>query len=130
MVLYDAHSIRSRIPRLFDGKLPQFNIGTNFGASCSPELTSRVAKVTRKSSYDTVVDGRFRGGWTTRTHGQPAEGRHAIQMELAMGGYCDEPATPTPENWPPVYDPARAAPLAALLEHILRECLAFARSAE
>src|ERR1700734_1555095 len=38
VALFDAHSIRSVIPRLFDGALPMFNLGTNSGASCSPEL--------------------------------------------------------------------------------------------
>lgn len=122
VVLYDAHSIRSRIPRLFDGELPQFNIGTNSGASCAPELASAVASCCGSS---TVVDGRFKGGWTTRHYGRPDDGVHAIQMELAMRGYMDEPADVMPDNWP--------APLAAdpailpTLRAVLTACLDFAK---
>ena len=76
--------------------------------------------------YHYEYDSGREGDWM-RTGFSPRKAKHSLYL---MGGYCDEPATPTPENWPPVYDPARAAPLAALLEHILRECLAFARSAE
>lgn len=41
-LLYDCHSIRSVVPRLFDGVLPVFNIGTNSGASCAPEIEAAV----------------------------------------------------------------------------------------
>lgn len=127
VVLYDAHSIRSRIPRLFEGELPQFNIGANRGTTCDPALTAAVAHVCAASGHSHVVDGRFRGGWTTRHYGDPKNGVHAIQMELAMRGYLDEPAAPGPENWPPRYDPARAAPLIAILREVIASCLSFAR---
>ena len=65
VVLYDAHSIRSRIPRLFDGELPHFNIGSNSGRACDPALTAAVAAICADSGRDHVVDGRFKGGWTT-----------------------------------------------------------------
>ncbi|HWK35586.1 N-formylglutamate deformylase [Sphingomonas sp.] len=124
VVLYDAHSIRSHIPRLFDGTLPQFNIGTNGDASCDPALTAAVAAA---AGPDQVVNGRFKGGWTTRHYGRPGDGIHAIQMELAIRGYMDEPDVPDEANWPPAFDPARAAPLTAVLADVLAACLAFAR---
>ena len=127
VVLYDAHSIRSRIPRLFAGELPQFNIGVNGGATCDPALTEAVAAVCAASGHSHVVDGRFRGGWTTRHYGDPANGVHAIQMELAMRGYMDEPESPGPDNWPPPFGPARAAPLIATLRAVIARCLSFAR---
>lgn len=127
VVLYDAHSIRSRIPRLFEGELPQFNIGTNGGATCDPALTQAVAAVCAASGHSHVVDGRFRGGWTTRHYGDPANGVHAIQMELAMRGYLSESATPGPDNWPPPFGPVRAAPLIATLREVIARCLSFAR---
>jgi formiminoglutamase len=74
-----------------------------------------------------VVDGRFRGGWTTRHYGRPEQGVHAIQMELAMRGYLHEPTERTEANWPPPLDPAHAAPLTATLTAILKACLAFTR---
>lgn len=125
IVLYDAHSIRSHIPRLFDGELPQFNIGTNGGATCAPALATAVERQCAASGLGHVLDGRFRGGWTTRHHAAPDAGVHAIQMELAIRGYMDEPAEPTPANWPSPYDPARTAPVAATLSGILKACLAF-----
>lgn len=131
VVLYDAHSIRSHVPRLFDGELPQFNVGTNGNATCSPDLTEDVVDAIAHYGADAwslVVNGRFKGGWTTRHYGRPEHGVHAIQMELAIRGYMDEPELPSPDNWPPRYDPARAAPLAATLSDILKACLAFAQA--
>lgn len=128
VVLYDAHSIRSRIPRLFDGDLPNFNIGTNGGATCDARLTNAVEAACKVEGFTRVVDGRFKGGWTTRRYGRPDQGVHAIQMELAIRGYMDEPASPSPETWPPPYDAARAAPLGEILSPVLKACLAFARS--
>lgn len=126
VVLYDCHSIRSRIPRLFDGELPQFNIGANGGATCDPALVSAVASICAASGRPHVVDGRFRGGWTTRHHACPGDGVHAIQMELACRGYLDEPVGPvTPGNWPPFFDPRRAELLRTLLESVLTACIAF-----
>lgn len=127
VVLYDAHSIRSRVPRLFDGELPQFNIGTNGGMSCAPQLAQRVAAICRDSGHSLVLDGRFKGGWTTRHYGRPERGIHAIQMELAQRGYMAEPDEPTENNWPSPIDsePAIAAPLRA----ILLACIAFAKGA-
>lgn len=125
VVLYDAHSIRSRIPRLFDGELPEFNIGTNGGAACAPALTAAVDAACAVSGRSRVIDGRFKGGWITRNYGQPTRGVHAIQMELACRGYIDEPSAPTPENWPTPFHPARAAPLQAALSTVLEACLAF-----
>jgi formiminoglutamase len=125
IVLYDAHSIRSHIPRLFGGELPQFNIGTFSGASCDPALAAMVEAECAASGLSHVRDGRFKGGWTTRHYGRPMEGIHAIQMELAMRGYMAEPDTPSPANWPTPFDPD-AAPVRPVLIRILQACLAFA----
>ena len=128
LVVYDAHSIRSHIPHLFDGELPQFNIGTNAGTSCAPALADAVERACRASSLPTVRDGRFKGGWSTRHHAAPADGVHAIQMELACCGYIDEPAVPTPDNWPTPWAADRAAPLQAVLRDVLAACLDFAKT--
>jgi formiminoglutamase len=126
VVLYEAHSIRSLVPRLFDGQLPQFNIGTNDGQTCDPALTAAVEAACDASGLSRVTNGRFKGGWTTRRYGQPAQGVHAIQMELACRGYMDEPA-PTPDTWPAPYRPDQAAPMRAVLTDVLSACIAFAR---
>lgn len=128
VVLYDAHSIRSRIPRLFDGELPNFNIGTNDGKACAPALAERVAQACRSDRFSHVVDGRFKGGWTTRHHGDPAHGIHAIQMETAIRTYCDEPDAPDEASWPPPYDPRRAADAAGVLANVLTASIEFAKA--
>ncbi len=128
VVLYDAHSIRSRVPRLFDGELPHLNIGTHRGASCDGELASAVATVCAQSSFEWVRDGRFVGGWTTRHYGRPQAGIHALQMELACRGYLDEPQRLSEDNWPPAYEPARASELRRLLRRVLHSCIDFAQS--
>jgi len=90
-VLYDCHSIQSKLPFLFDGKLPNFNIGTNDGVTCSPELEQVVKKTCEESTeYTCVLNGRFKGGWTTRHYGQPLHRVHAIQMELTQSSYMEE----------------------------------------
>ena len=128
VVLYDAHSIRSRVPRLFTGELPQLNIGTNSGASCDETLTRAMEGVCEGSGFSGVTDGRFRGGWTTRHYGCPSRGVHAVQMELACRGYLDEPDVLGQDNWPPEYDAARAEPQRTLLAQVLRACIDFAHS--
>jgi formiminoglutamase len=127
IVLFDAHSIRSRIPRLFDGELPHLNVGTNSGAACAPHLAAAVHEICARSGFSHVVDGRFRGGYTTRHYGAPDRGVHAIQLELAMRGYLEEPHTLSPDNWPTPYDPERAGLLRPVLERILTACIRFAR---
>lgn len=127
VVLYDCHSIRSVIPRLFAGELPQFNIGTNRGASCDPALTTAVKQHCDASARSVVVDGRFTGGYITRHYGAPAAGVHAIQMELACRGYIDEPiGAVTEANWPAPYREHEAGQMTAWLETILAACIAFA----
>jgi formiminoglutamase len=129
VVLYEAHSIRSSIPRLFDGELPNFNVGTNSGASCGPGLIRAVEAACDVLPFSRVTDGRFKGGWTTRRYGQPARGVHAIQMELACRGYMDEPpGAPTPGAWPTPYSETRAQPMRAVVTEALKACLAFARA--
>jgi N-formylglutamate deformylase len=129
VVLYEAHSIRSAIPRLFDGELPQFNLGTNGGTSCHPALTAAVEAACDATRWTRITNGRFKGGWTTRRYGDPKGGVHAIQMELACRGYMDEPFTePTPENWPPAWRADRAQPMAEALTDVLKACLTFAKT--
>ncbi|HEX2656482.1 MAG TPA: N-formylglutamate deformylase [Xanthobacteraceae bacterium] len=128
VVLYDCHSIRSIIPRLFEGELPNFNIGTNSGASCNPALTAAVEAVCDATKFSRVTNGRFTGGWITRRHGNPKNGVHAIQMELACRGYMHEPLGPvTQEQWPSPYSADDAKPMREALIKILQSCLNFAR---
>ena len=90
-VLWDGHSIRSRVPMLFEGRLPDFNLGTADGASCSSELQWRLTNVLEaQRRYDFVVNGRFKGGHITRHYGHPADGVQAVQLELAQCQYMDE----------------------------------------
>ena len=128
VVLYDCHSIRSVIPRLFEGTLPTFNIGTNSGAACAPALAEAVAAACAASGMGHVVNGRFKGGYITRAYGKPDKGVHAIQMELACRSYLPEPSgTPDSTNWPPAFDPAYAAPVRATLREVLVACSRFSK---
>jgi N-formylglutamate deformylase len=119
-LLYDCHSIRSVIPRLFPGRLPVFNIGVNGGKSCAAPLVRAVgAACGGDREHDFVVDGRFTGGWITRHYGDPASGVHALQMELAQRAYMME----TP---PWTYDEAKAERLRNTLRRALAEYVAAA----
>jgi N-formylglutamate amidohydrolase len=86
-LLWDAHSIRSEVPGLFEGVLPCLNLGTNDGVSCDELLERAVVEAAVESPYSTVLNGRFKGGYITRNYGQPAKGFHAIQLELAQCSY-------------------------------------------
>ncbi len=112
-VLYDCHSIRSTIPFLFDGVLPDMNLGTNNGTTCAPEIEAAAHEFAASSPYSTVLNGRFKGGWTTRHYGRPAEWLHAIQMELAQSTYL------TTERPPWSYDDRKADRLRRWLFDIL-----------
>lgn len=89
-VLLDAHSIRGTVPRLFAGRLPDFNLGTADGRSCAPEIGVRSAEILGSAAgYSTILNGKFKGGHITRHYGDPARGRHAIQLELVQETYMD-----------------------------------------
>jgi N-formylglutamate amidohydrolase len=90
VLLWDAHSIAGEVPRLFEGVLPDLNIGSNGGVSCAPEVSATVLAVAERSRYSTVLDGRFKGGYITRQYGDPAAGVHAVQLEIAQRSYMDE----------------------------------------
>jgi formiminoglutamase len=94
VLLYDCHSIKSVIPRLFEGPLPLMNLGTNSGAACAPAIQAECARVMAASGLSHVVNGRFKGGWITRHYGRPAEQVHALQMELSLNGYLETEAPP------------------------------------
>lgn len=129
VVVYDAHSIRSHVPHLFEGELPVFNIGTNSGKSCAAELSAAVQAIAAASGLPTVANGRFKGGYITRSSGRPENGVHAIQMELAMRAYLREPTVIREDNWPPPFDLEFAGPARAVLRRILNACIDFARDA-
>lgn len=113
-ILYDCHSIRSHIPHLFDGKLPDFNIGTFNGMSCSDIIANTVEEICAAApEYTHVLNGRFKGGWTTRNYGDPENNVHAIQMELAQSTYMQEI-----EPW--TYLPDIADEIRPYLQEILR----------
>ncbi|OKH86883.1 N-formylglutamate deformylase [Thalassospira sp. TSL5-1] len=114
-VLYDCHSIRSHIPFLFDGKLPDFNIGTDSGTTCDPRIEQAVVTVCENAAgFTSVLNGRFRGGWTTRHYANPAQNIHTVQMELAQSTHLAR------EEPPFEYDETVAAPLRAHLKDILQ----------
>ena len=121
VVLWDGHSIKSRVPMFFEGKLPDFNLGTVGGASCSPELQTRLTDVLRERAvgsdghYSHVVNGRFKGGYITRHYGRPEGGVEAVQLELAQYTYMDEDSFE--------YLPERAEPVQGTIGALLRTCV-------
>ena len=119
-LLFDAHSIRSEVPRFFTGQLPDLNIGTASGQSCAPSLLRGVEAVLRaQSKLSWVCNARFKGGHITRAYGCPLENIQAIQLEIAQKTYMNEA--------PPFeYLPERAALLKPLLRHLLSAMLAWA----
>ena len=114
VVLLDGHSIRSTLPWLFEGKLPDLNLGTASGTSCATSLRDALQQVLQSQRHFTqVVDGRFKGGHITRSFGQPARGRHAVQLEMCWSTYmAEEP--------PYGIDPSRADLLAPLLRALVQ----------
>jgi N-formylglutamate deformylase len=116
-ILFDGHSIRSELPWLFEGRLPELNLGTAAGASCAPSLRAALADVLeRRREFTHVVDGRFKGGYITRHYGRPADGVHAVQMEMCWRCYLDEAD-------PAAWDAARAARAQALLRELVQAML-------
>ncbi len=121
-LLFDAHSIRSRVPRFFDGRLPDLNVGTAGGVSAAPELIRRVMAVASDATpYGAALDGRFKGGYITRAYGHPAERVHALQLELAQLNYMDE-------DPPFAYRPELAERLQPVLKALLQAILGWARA--
>lgn len=115
-ILYDCHSIRSNIPFLFDGVLPDFNIGTNNLTTCAPEIQQVVENIcSNLDDYTSVTNGRFKGGWTTRHYGKQEQGFHAVQMELAQSTHLMS------EKLPYAYHQEKAQHLRATLKEILKE---------
>lgn len=120
-LLFDAHSIASRIPRLFEGMLPDLNLGTHGGRSCDALIEEHlVARMASQQQYSWVVNGRFKGGYITRAYGNPAQGVHAVQLELAQRNYMDEQ--------PPFgYREERANALRPLLEQLISAMMSSAQ---
>jgi formiminoglutamase len=113
-ILFDCHSIRSKLPFLFEGVLPDFNIGTNNGMTCADKIEAAVGQICAEASNHTsIVNGRFKGGWTTRHYGRPQDNWHAIQMELAQSTYLSRETAP----W--AYDVIKAEKLRIHLKKIL-----------
>jgi N-formylglutamate deformylase len=120
-LLWDGHSIQSVLPWLFEGKLPDLNLGTAGGASCAPGLREALARVlASQPGYTHVVDGRFKGGYITRHYGKPGDGVHAVQLEMCFSCYMAQESPP----W--TIDSQRAATLQPVLRALLQAALDWA----
>ena len=121
-MLYDAHSIASEVPRLFDNILPDLNIGTVHGSSFDEELSNRVMAACANAPFQSVLNSRFVGGYITRHYGDPKNNVHAVQMEQTQKNYLDG------EIWPIHYNPDKAAKLQSTLRAILIEMLEWGKT--
>jgi len=122
VVLWDAHSIRSVLPRFFEGKLPDLNLGTAGGESCDLSLADTLLNICKvEKTYTAVLNGRFKGGYITRAYGRPADGVHAVQLEMAQCTYMQE-------TKPFDYRSDQAAEIQPQLQTLLQACLDFART--
>ena len=118
-IVLDAHSIRSQVPRFFDGRLPDLNLGTADGRSCDPRLQKVAFDVLSAApGFSAVCNGRFKGGYVTRHYGRPQDGIHALQLEIAQACYMDEGPP-----WP--WNPVRAQPLLNVLRRFVDALLAW-----
>lgn len=118
-LLWDAHSVASEVPGLFQGVLPEFNFGSRDNAACPRDVAQALLDVvTRDAKYDAVLDGRFKGGYITLHYGQPAQKIYAIQLELAQRAYLDEGA---PRDWDAARAQGAASVIAQLLERYVEE---------
>ncbi|MGJ8527302.1 N-formylglutamate deformylase [Maritalea sp.] len=124
VVLYDCHSIRSELPFLFEGTLPDLNLGTNDGKTCAKIIQTEAKRICANSGFSTVLNGRFKGGWTTRYYADPENGQHAFQMETAQSAYL------TNEHAPWTYDQAKADKLRPTLKSILEMMNNFALTSD
>jgi N-formylglutamate deformylase len=116
-LLLDGHSIRSELPWLFSGRLPDLNLGTADGAACAPALRAALMRMLEaQRAFSAVADGRFKGGYITRHYGRPLEGVHAVQLEMCWSCYMAE----TPPYRP---DPVRCARLAPVLHSLVQHLL-------
>ncbi len=131
VVVYDCHSIRSAVPRLFPGLLPHVNIGTFDGASCAPALLAAIERACKPGDFAQVTNGRFKGGFITRSCGRPEAGVHAVQMELACRAYLAEVVGPVTEDvWPATFESGRADGVRNVLRAVFAACLSFALNAD
>jgi N-formylglutamate deformylase len=129
-LLWDAHSIRSRIPWLFEGKLPDLNIGTASGASADASIADAVTGAVVDAMTDGgvaapgvthVLNGRFKGGYITRHYGAPQDHVHAVQLEKCQSLYMQE-------ETPFAYDAHKAAQIQPLLQRMVANALAACRA--
>ncbi len=123
-LLWDCHSIKSEIPRLFEGTLPTLNLGTNSGESCAPGVERAAVAAMAGQPFTQILNGRFKGGWITRHYGRPFAGVHALQMEIALSAYLTEEAAP----W--AFDATKAASLQTALSAIIEAALGAAAALE
>jgi N-formylglutamate deformylase len=116
VVLWEGHSIRGRVPMLFEGRLPDFNLGTADGASCDAALQARLVECLQaQSRYSVAVNGRFKGGYITRHYGRPDAGVQAVQLELVQLNYMDEASF--------AYEASQASQVQALIGQLLHACV-------
>ena len=90
VILWDAHSIESVLPTLFEGRLPDLNLGTFDNKACDKDIAEATFAAAQTTGFNAVLNARFKGGYITRHYGAPKKGINAIQLEMAQTIYMDE----------------------------------------
>ncbi len=116
VILWDAHSIESELPSLFEGRLPDLNLGTFDGKSCDRDIVEKTMEAASSSGFSSVLNGRFKGGYIIRHYGAPKKGVQAIQLEMAQSIYMDE-------GPPYTFCPDRAAKVTTAIRNMLKATL-------
>jgi len=93
--LVDCHSMPAETEA--SARSPDIVIGDRFGASCAPGLVDLIEGMFRDRGYTTARNTPYAGGFATLAHGQPALGRHAVQIEIRRRLYLNE-ATVEPHD--------------------------------
>ena len=89
----DCHSMKSRANAMnidLGQARPDIVLGDLDGTSAAPEFSDLVQRELRACGYSVARNQPYKGGDIVRRHGDPARGRHSLQIEINRGLYLDE----------------------------------------
>ena len=90
VLLWECHSIRQFVPKVFPEKFPDLILGTNDEQSADQGMIKAVLTELNNSKFSVNHNFPFKGGYITRHFGRPSEGQHAMQLEMSKVNYMDD----------------------------------------